>query len=125
MNLKPQQLYLWRWAVLPMLLPQFVMLIGMTLGGVYQLLYGSSIKTLIWLFLVNSGLGILFFWVGARSIRRLQSKLIEAKGRICIYCKYSLSNIPAPGNCPECGRSYPENSYASYWAKFVSFRSSN
>lgn len=49
--------------------------------------------------------------------RRLRSKLRAAERKVCIHCLYSLANLPTPGVCPECGRDFPEDAYATAWLR--------
>ena len=50
--------------------------------------------------------------------RTLSKKLDSADGRLCVYCRYSLRDLPSPGKCPECGREFPLDGYASVWKRY-------
>lgn len=47
--------------------------------------------------------------------RRSLSELINAKGQLCLVCRYPLTT-PA-GACPECGHSYDEGSLKRGWCR--------
>jgi len=71
-----------------------------------------------WWFKVGGYLVIIGALIAAfRHKQRLRARVRGSAGRMCMHCKYSLVDLPAPGVCPECGHAFPEDSYASNWRK--------
>ena len=63
-------------------------------------------------FILNVVLGLIFLlWIRPR----LRTQVRGADGRLCVYCRYSLKDLPSPGICPECGKNFPLDGYASLW----------
>ena len=67
-------------------------------------------KTALYLALLAVALTI----IGLRH-RALRRRLISAQGRVCIHCRYALTDLPSPGICPECGQAFPADGHASVW----------
>gem|GEM_PF-4501975 len=85
-----------------------------TLRGTVQ-----SIWTSLWIAIAGTIAfsAAMLFTIFRRS--RLQRKVIEANWKVCVYCHYSLVDLPASGHCPECGEPFPKDGYASVWSKYI------
>lgn len=46
---------------------------------------------------------------------RLNTRLDQARGRLCTKCRYNLSDLAAQGACPECGQRYLDHALVQYW----------
>jgi hypothetical protein len=71
--------------------------------------------------------GWLFFagvWVNLAAliaaiwIRRRNQKLVkDARFRLCLRCRYSLTDLEPDGVCPECGKAYTAKGLEEGWAR--------
>jgi len=75
----------------------------------------------VWFTIAEIAVGVAIVLFIVLSQRRLLCKLSDSNGKVCVYCEYSLVDLPASGKCPECGRPFPEDGYASLWSKYIRY----
>jgi hypothetical protein len=73
---------------------------------------GVSAETPLALVALSSLLAVIGMWWCRRGLR---ARLRRADGRLCVYCRYTLKDLPSPGICPECGNAFPIDGHASRW----------
>jgi hypothetical protein len=101
-------------SVLPLALSVMILLVAIVVTWQWQ---SQDVKVLTVVGLV--AVGALTAMSAAWARTHLDRMLADRKFLICTRCQYSLTGLPSPGTCPECGAQFDADQVRVFWTSYL------